>query len=1187
MLEARSLTKYYNHTPAVRQVSFTVRPGEILGYLGPNGAGKSTTVKMLTGLIEPSEGQIFYRGRSVYEDFTAFQQRVGYVPEEAHLYPHLSGREYLQLMGRLRGLPRRVLEPKMDEFLRAFSLWDDRHSPLSAYSKGMRQKILLSAALLHDPDVLILDEPFSGLDVTSGLMLRTLLRALAGQGKIILYSSHVLEVVEKICSTVLILRNGEVVAYDSIERLRELMSQPSLEGVFAQLAQVDDGDALANRIADAMSYGGARTPLPANCAGSAEAVVQPPGPPVEAPVAASLRLYRGMASAYPHEFQNAYGEELLQAGEDAIEPVWRRHGALGLARLLMDIAIRLPVEHFAEWRKDVRYAMRSLAGSPGFTAVALVSLILGICIATCAYSEMNGLLRDLPGAHHPDQLVALHSPVSYPAYRQYRELNDLFSGTFAYVAPVPFGVSLGGSTERTWGQLVTPSYFSTLGVRPLLGRFFDQAEEQPGRAPAVVVSHRFWADRLGSDPSIAGKTLRIGGYSCTVIGVGPDEFLGASPALFPADLWLPVSVDARLAPELADHALERRDLTMFQVVGRLRPGITEDRAKLELDAAAQRLAESYGELDRNQMAKRVELLQGGKIIPVAKRDLPFFRDFFMILGGLVLLIACANVANMMLARAAGRRREISLRLALGAGRGRLIRQLLTESMLLAAGAALPAFLLSCWLMRLASRMKMPLPIPMTLDLTPDWRALVFTFVLTGLTALGFGLAPALQATRTDLVTALKEGGQVHLRKYRALSLRNILVLCQMAASLTLLLLTGYLGLGIQSTVGVQEGFNPNNLYLIALDPVRDGYSGARAAAFFDKLLKRVKTLPGVTSACLTDTLPVATDGNPGVRFSSAGPQATGEPAHHWARKHMVGRDYFQTADIKILAGRSFQSQDEETRSAAVIVSRQAVREFWKGENPVGRRIEIVNAAAGGGIAVWPGTFDYRSNVLAAESRVFEVIGVAGDVSEDLVASKKHPAIYFPLRLADYAQPSLRGMTLMVRAANGVDAIGAVRREISAMDPGITPFNARSMIEHISQYMSTLEGASWTYGLIGFFGLVLAAVGVAGVTAYSVAKRAHEIGIRMALGAQKGNVLALVMKEGAALVMVGTVGGLACAWAGIRALSGMFFAVASVRSSEPVLLIGAPLLLAGLALLACYLPARKSTRIDPVVALRQE
>src|ERR1035441_7736790 len=1072
MLEARSLTKYYNHTPAVRQVSFTVRPGEILGYLGPNGAGKSTTVKMLTGLIEPSEGQIFYRGRSVHEDFTAFQRRVGYVPEEAHLYPHLSGREYLQLMGRLRGMPRRVLEPKMDEFLRAFSLWDDRHSPLSTYSKGMRQKILLSAALLHDPDVLILDEPFSGLDVTSGLMLRTLLRALAGQGKIVLYSSHVLEVVEKICSTVLILRNGEVVAYDSIERLRELMSQPSLEGVFAQLAQVDDGDDVANRILDVMNYhGGSWQGTPGGsapwvghasaCHPSAARTCQA-GPPAP-PVAAGLRLYRGMASAFPDEFQNVYGEEMLQAGEDAIEPVWRRHGAPGLARLLVDIAIRLPIEHFAEWRKDVRYALRSLAGSPGFTAVALVSLSLGICVATCAYSEMHGLLRDLPGVQDPDQLVALHSPVSYPTYKQYRELNDLFSGAFAYVAPVPFAVSLGASlgapTERTWGQLVTPSYFSTLGVRPLLGRFFEPADEQPGQAPAVVISHRFWADRLGSDPSIVGKTLRIGGYACTVIGVGPDEFRGASPAIFPADVWLPVSVDARLAPELADHALERRDLTMFQVVGRLRPGIVEDRAKLELDAADRRLAESYGELDRDRMARHVELLQGGKIIPVHKKDLPFFRDFFMVLGGLVLLIACANVANMMLARAAGRRREISVRLALGAGRGRLIRQLLTESLLLAAGAALPAFLLSCWLMRLASRKKMPLPIPMTLDLTPDWRALLFTLVLTALTGLGFGLAPALQATRTDLVTALKEGGQVHLSRYRALSLRTILVLGQMAASLPLLLLTGYLGLGIQSTVGVQEGFNPNNLYLIALDPVRDGYSGARAAAFFDKLLKRVKTLPGVTSACLTDTLPVATDGNPGVRFSSAGPQATGEPAHHWARKHMVGRDYFQTADIKILAGRSFQSQDEETRSAAVIVSRQAVREFWKGENPVGRRIEIANAAAGGGLGIWPGTFDNRSNALATESRVFEVIGVAGDVSEDLVASKKNTAIYFPLRQPDYAQPSLRGKTLMGRAAPGVDAVGAVRREISAMDPGITPFNARSMIEHISQYMSTLKGAS--------------------------------------------------------------------------------------------------------------------------------
>ena len=255
MLEARSLTKYYNHTRAVRDVSFTIKAGEILGYLGSNGAGKSTTVKMLTGLLEPSDGVILYQGRSVHDDLTAFQRRIGYVPEEAHLYPHLTGREYLQLIGRLRGMPRGVLEPKMDQFLQLFSLWDDRHYPLSSYSKGMRQKILLTAALLHNPDVLILDEPFSGLDVTSALALRSLLRMLAERGKTILFSSHVLEVVEKVCTKVLILRKGEVAAYDSIDHLQELMSQPSLEGVFAQLTEVRDTETLAAHLMSAITGG--------------------------------------------------------------------------------------------------------------------------------------------------------------------------------------------------------------------------------------------------------------------------------------------------------------------------------------------------------------------------------------------------------------------------------------------------------------------------------------------------------------------------------------------------------------------------------------------------------------------------------------------------------------------------------------------------------------------------------------------------------------------------------------------------------------------------------------------------------------------------------------------------------------------------------------------------------------------
>lgn len=259
--------------------------------------------------------------------------------------------------------------------------------------------------------------------------------------------------------------------------------------------------------------------------------------------------------------RHAHGEELVQVTEDAIDPIWRRHGALGLVRLLADIAIRIPAEHLAELRQDIRYGLRVLASSPGFTAVALISLSLGIGVATSAFSELNGfVLRDVPGVLKPGELVVLAGPASYPNYRRYRARSDLFSGALAYVAPVPFGVSLGGRTERTWGHLVTPSYFSTLGVRPALGRLFNQEEEQPGRAPTVVVSYRFWQNHLGSDRSVIGRTLRINGHPCTLVGVGPQEFQGASPMVYRADLWLPVSVEGRVAPELADHALERHDL---------------------------------------------------------------------------------------------------------------------------------------------------------------------------------------------------------------------------------------------------------------------------------------------------------------------------------------------------------------------------------------------------------------------------------------------------------------------------------------------------------------------------------------------------------------------------------------------------------------------------------------------------
>jgi predicted permease len=1122
MLEARSLAKYYNHTPAVRGVSFTIRPGEVLGYLGPNGAGKSTTVKMLTGLLEPSEGQIFYRGRSVYDDFPAFQRCVGYVPEEAHLYPHLTGWEYLQLVGRLRGIERRVLEPKMEEFFRLFSLWDDRHDSLASYSKGMRQKVLLSAALLHNPEVLILDEPFSGLDVTSAMILRSLIRKLAAQGKMILYSSHVLEVVEKVCSQVLILRKGEVVAYDSIDRLRDLMSQPSLEGVFAQLAQVEDGEAVAGRILEAMG----RDDRPG-----------PPPPPAVVDRPADER----------------------KAG---------------------------PASQITGFARDLRHAARTLAKSPGFTTVALISLSLGACIATCALSEMNGVIwRDVPVVARPNELAALQSPVAYPDYKRYRDDSGVFASSTAWLAPAPVNVTLGGRTVRYWGHIVTPSYFPTLGVRPAFGSFFR--DEEAG-APSVVVTYRFWREHLRSDPAAVGSTLRINGQAATVIGVGPPGFLGASPVLYRADLWIPLAEGTRLAPELAGGVLEQRGRAILHMTGRLNPGVSMERAEAALDIVARKIEEDAGEPGRNRPGRRVGLLEGGKTLQFRKQDKPFFTSFFLLLAGLMVFIPCTNIANMMLARATNRRREIAVRLALGASRARLIRHLLAESLIVSAVSGALGFLGSMWLMKLLSQVRMPFASPIDYDFHPDGRVLLCALALMAFTGLAFGLMPALQATRTDVLPALKEGGTLLVRRNRLFNARNLLVVSQVAGTLMLLTVIGFQSFGIQTALGVQQGFDPRNLFLVGLDPARDGIPAAQSADLLHRMLDRVKALPSITAATLTVSVPVS------IAEASIKVLRPGFDSRQLlgVRKHVVGRDYFQTIGIPILRGRGFRPEEENPGAGKIVVSEALAREFWPGRDTLGQAIEISDGAdrPGGGAGMFPAIANDRPGALAAGRRVFEVVGVARDVAEGLTVQKPRPVIYFPLTSEDVRQGSLQGITLIVRAVPRIDALTAVGREIAAIDSRLTPFDGRSMREHVDRFMAPLEVASWSYRVMWAFGLILAAVGLAGVTAFSVTQRRREIGIRVALGARKSNVLGLVMKDGLVLISAGMAVGLLAAAAATRMLAAMNATagqVTATSTSNPVVLAGSPLALAALALLACYLPARRSLRIDPMTALRED
>jgi len=640
-------------------------------------------------------------------------------------------------------------------------------------------------------------------------------------------------------------------------------------------------------------------------------------------------------------------------------------------RVVGDLAARAFIEDMLLLWEDIRYSLRILARSRGFTAVSLISLSLGICIATCADSEMNGIiLRNIPATTKPDQLVGTQTPISYPYYKRYRELRGLFSSTLAYAAPVPLDVSLDGRRERTWAHLVTASYFSTLGVRPVLGRAFDQQEEKPRQEPAVIISYRFWQGVLGGDPAAVGKTLHVNGVPANIIGVGPKDFLGASPAFYVADLWMPVTAAERVAPELAGDALERRDLKMFQFVGRLKPGATMAQAGSELDVVTRQMEKAFGDEARPDNEPRVLLVTGGKILPLRKQDIPLFTEFFLVLAGLVLLIACANVANMMLARAADRQKEVAIRLSLGASRLRILRQLLTENLVLALAAGSLGFGLSVYIMHLASQLRMPFPIPVSYNLRVDWHALVFTLIVTVFTGVLFGLAPAVQATRVVLTPALKQSGNIPLRTHRRLSLRNALVVSQLAGSLMLLLIVGLLSLGIQTTMGIAEGFNPKNLYLISVDPVRDGYSSEQAVTFLQKLLERVQRLPSIASASLTESVPVLIDGNPGVTFSTPGVHQQETDAAHWARKSVVGKDYFETTGIPILMGRGFRKEDETDDSRVVVVSQKLVHDVWKGGDPLGRRIAISNDEVSGAHVTLPGTFDIRPNALESTARSF-------------------------------------------------------------------------------------------------------------------------------------------------------------------------------------------------------------------------
>ena len=896
----------------------------------------------------------------------------------------------------------------------------------------------------------------------------------------------------------------------------------------------------------------------------------------------AMRIYRRLAYAYPHEFQMVYGADVIQLGEDAIDEIWLQQGVWGLLRLLADIAVRVPIEYLAEMRRDFIYAVRTLAKSPGFTIVGIISLGLGIGVAAVGSSEyLNLMLRDLPGAKNPSQLE-LTQATSYPYFEQYREQHALFTGAAAYQAPVPFNISFHSAegpantkAERVFGHVVSPEYFSVIGVSPARGRAFDAQIDQPGSAPVVFVSDRFWRGRMGADPKAIGRAIRVNGQTATIVGIGPQDFLGVSPVI-PADIFVPTTSPATMVPELAGDVIHKREDKSFRVLLRRAAGVTPKSAEAALDTITRRLDEESLDPARHAKGRRVTLAPGGKVLPIPRSVLPMMLGMTLLLHGLILSIACMNLANMQLARATTRRREVAIRLSVGASRFRLIRQLLTESMLLACAGGAAAIVFAYWAASALKQMKLPLEFPVNFDIAPDWRVLLLTFAISLACGIGFGLAPALASTRTDLASTLKEGALAQVRGHRRFGIRNLLMVAQVAGSLMLLMISGFLIIGFQKNNRVEIGFDPRKMYLMALDPVRDGYPAERAVGLFDNLTDRLQRAPGAEAVALAETPPFM----PMVATTTLTmPPAAGRPdrAVHGAAKQIVGAGYFAALGVNLLAGREFDRRDQQTDGAkdkplAAVLNETAAREFFGSAEALGRRVE-------------------------ERSRAFEVVGVVKDLSAPLNPSadgvgvtSQLPTIYLPLTRTDFTHPPAGGMTVMVRAGRGADTLEGVRREIAALDPNLVMLNVRTLAEQVSRATFTVRLNTIVYGCIGGFGLILASIGLAGVTAFSVARRRKEIGIRMALGARRAQVLRLVMREGGALVIAGSVLGFLGAVGisrALGALSSLLGPSFTAGLHDLRLLIGAPLLLAGLAMLACYVPARRSARIDPLLALREE
>lgn len=823
--------------------------------------------------------------------------------------------------------------------------------------------------------------------------------------------------------------------------------------------------------------------------------------------------------------------------------------------------------------QDLRFALRMMRKAPGFTAVAVLALALGIGVNTAILSTVNGfILRPLP-IEKPAELVApfwggkqsttVWGDFSYPNYVDLRDQNKSFSGLIGW-AMISAGLSStesrnagdNGRAEVVWGEVVTGNYFDVMGVKPILGRgFLPEEDRTQNTHPVVVISHLLWQRRFNADAAIVGKTVYLNGFPFTIIGVAPDKFHGSKFVLRHA-FWVPVMMRSKFGVG-ADWETNR-SWTNLSLYGRLKPGVTMAQAEADLNLLADNLAKLY---PNDNAATKIQIATelDGRYQDVTS-VFKLSGLLAVCVSGLVLLVACANVANLMLARAAARAKEIGIRLAIGAGRGRIIRQLLTESVLLALLGGVLGWAFAYWGTGLVQASVPPIPLPVNLDVAPDWYVLKWMLGVSLLTGVVFGLAPALLASRPDLVAVIKGdiASQSHSR--RRWNLRGSLVVAQVAISIIVLVCAGLFLRSLNKALQIDPGFSSENLVTMILDPSLLAYDEAAAKRFYVELLGRIEAQPGVRAVSLASFLPLADSGSgrgPIVKEGEADPppnQGIGSSCNFVAPK------YFETVRTPLVMGRDFTERDNADASRVVIVNQEFARKFYGSEqNAMGKRFRF-----------WKGT------------PLMEIIGIAKDGHYRTLYEDRQTYIFLP-----QYQNYQASMTLLVSAnsAGNLKTVAEnVRREIGQMDARL-PVVGITMAEENMTYAywgpRLAAGMATTFGLLA---LLLASMGLYSVMTYAVSQRTREIGIRMALGAQIRDVLRLIVSQGMRMVLIGMVLGLVGAFALTRVLTSLLL---GVGATDPITFVGVAVVLIAIALFACWAPARRATRVDPMVALRQE